>query len=391
MNQPLAGPGLNLPLPINLYPSELYNVAYDYATNQVCLAPGENIVLPAGDYLVGLGGYLVMQYKDPLTGVWAFVPGAGYERGAQFITSDGQNFRIANLTGCPAHAVVTSTGSGYVQGSTTLTVTGGGDSTWSPIIGGALAFSGGSVVSSGAGYGVAPLMLIPAPQSYQTNANGVGGVAASGYVGISSGTVVQTGVTFTNPGAGYQSAPANFALLPTPSDPNLATGITLATAAFTLTSASLLMGVLCTNNGAPLAAIGGITLTVNGVGSTASVSVAVMQTITAVTVSTAGTGYGTTQNPVLVAGGAPAQGTITNNPDYLYLSWFPRLPNITLTPGNTSVSVGSAAVVYDGGLFLGPPGAAQMYPTTPSATASVAILAVTTGSRPDIAIIQPAP
>lgn len=390
MNQPLAGPGLGLPQPQNLYPSELNNAPYDYATNQVCLAPGENLILPAGDFLIGLGGYLVFQWKDPYTNVWTTAAGSAYDRGYQFVTADGQNLRIANLTGCPVFGVVTSVGASYVQGSTTITVTGGGGSTWSPIIGGALAFTGGSVNSVGAGYGIAPLVLIPGPQPFNVNANGIGGVPASGYVGISSGTVVNTGVTFTNPGAGYQSAPANFALLPVPTDPNLATGITLATVAFSLTSASLLMAAICTNNGAPLAAIGGITLTVNGVGSTASVSCAVMQTITAATISGPGTGYGTGAVPVIVGGGVQAAGTIANNPDGLNLRWIPRQVNITVTPAASSVSAGTPAVVYDGGLFLSAPSAA-IYPVTPSATATFATIGLVMGSRPDIAIIQPGP
>ena len=390
MNQQLAGPGVNLPIPTNLYPSELNSVPYDFATNQVCLAPGENLVIPAGDFMVSMGGYLVFQYKDPITGIWTFAPGAAYDRGLQFVTSDGQNLRVANLTGCPVLGIITSVGATYVQASTTITVTGGGGSTWAPIIGGALAFTGGSVASVGGGYGIAPIMLIPAPPNYQINPNGIGGVPASGYVGIAGGTCVLTGVTFTNPGAGYAAAPANFALLPTPSDPNLAIGITLATVGFSLTSASLLMAALCTNNGAPLAAIGGITLTVNGVGVTGSVSVAVMQTITAATVGTAGVGYATTGNPVIVTGGGPPTGTIANNPDGLLLRWFPRQPNIDLSAAASSMSVGTPAVIYDGGLFLSAP-VATAFPTSPSATSSVAALTLVMGSRPDIAWIQPAP
>ncbi len=387
MNQPLSGPGLGLPQPQNLYPSELYNVAYDYATNQVCLAPGENLVIPAGDYMIALGGYLVFQYKDPITGVWTFAPGAAYDRGYQCLTSDGQNIRIANLTGCPAHGVITATGAAYTQGTCTITVTGGGGSTWSPIIGGALAVAVSiSAGNSGAGYGIAPIALIPAPANYQVNPNGVGGVPASGYVGIASGTCVAAGFTFTNPGAGYASAPLAIALLPTPTDPNLATGITLATVGFSLTSASLLMAALCTNNGAPLAAIGGITLTVNG-GTTASVSCCVMQTVTAATVAGAGVGY-VGAGPVFSSGGVPPQGDIGNGPDSLYLSWFPRPVNMAIT-GATSAA---PAVIYDGGLFLGTAPTPYFPPNSGSlALTTVATVTFIMGSRPDIAVIQPAP
>src|SRR5262249_33592443 len=138
----------------------------------------------------------------------------------------------------------------------------------------------------------------------------------------SSGTVVLTGVTFSNPGAGYPVAPANIPLLPVPTDPNLATGITLATCAFSLTNSGALTGVFCTNPGAPLASPTGITLAVAGAGVTATVSAIVMQTITAASVSGQGIGYGTGATPVFAVGGVPQQGTITNSPDFNYLGWF---------------------------------------------------------------------
>lgn len=382
MTQGLAGPGLGLPLPQNLYPSELNNAPYDFATNSICLAPGQNLVIPAGDWFVSMGGYLVFQYKDPVTGLWTMSSGAPYNRGAQFVKSDGFNVRIANLTGCPVGAFIASQGASYVQSTTTVTAV-GSTSTWQPIVGGALAFTGGSVASVGAGYGIAPLLIIPMPPNASNNANGVGGIPASGYVGISSGTVVLTGVTFTNPGAGYPTAPANLSLLPVPTDPNLASGITLATAAFSLTNSGQLTAVLCTNNGAPITPTA-ITLTVAGAGVTGTVSAVVMQTITAATVSGAGVGYGAGA-PVFATGGVPPQGTITNNPDALYLAWFPRPVNITFGAA-TSAAPGT---VYDGGLFLAAPTAA--FPPTLGASGTVATVAFVMGSKPDIAKIQPAP
>ena len=383
MNQPLSGPGLGLPAPTNLYPSQLNSAPYDFATNKVCLAPGENIVIPAGDYFIGMGGYLVFQYRDPLTNLWSFASGAAYNRGLQFVKSDGFNVRIANLTGCPVGAFIASQGSAYVQSTTTVTAT-GGTSTWQPIVGGALAFTGGSVASVGGGYGIAPLMLIPAPPGPSNNANGVGGVAASGYVGISSGTIVLTGVTFTNQGAGYPTAPANFALLPVPTDPNLSTGITLATVAFSLTNSGLLTAVLCTNPGAPLATPTAITLAVSGAGVTGTVSAVVMQTITAATVAGGGVGYAA-NSPIITSGGVPSQGTITGNPEHFYLAWFPRPANITILAGTQS----APGTIYDGGLFLSAPNAS--FPPTLGAVGTVGTVSLVMGSSPDIAVIQPAP
>lgn len=382
MNQPMTGPGVGLPQPVNLYPSELNNAPYDFATNKVCLAPGENIVIPAGDWFVGMGGYLVFQYRDPITNLWVFGSGSAYNRGFQFVKSDGFNVRIANLTGCPVAAFIASQGASYVQSTTTVTAT-GGTSTWQPIVGGALAFTGGSVASVGGGYGIAPLMLIPAPPGPSNNANGVGGVAASGYASINAGTVILTGVTFTNQGAGYPSAPANIALLPVPTDPNLSTGITLATVAFSLTNSGLLTAVLCTNPGAPISPAN-ITLAVAGAGVTGTVSAVVMQTITAATVAGGGVGYAA-NSPIITSGGVPPQGTITPSPDHLYLSWFPRPANITILAGTAS----APGTIYDGGLFLGTP--VVGFPPTLGAVGTVGTVSVVMGSVPDIAVIQPAP
>jgi len=386
VNQPLSGPGLGLPFPTNLYPSEISfggaNAPYDFATNRVCLVPGQTLPVPAGRYLIGLGGYLVFQHRDPVTGLWVFASAAPYNRGFTFCNSDGYNIRIANLTGCPVGVFIASQGASYVQSTTTVTAT-GGTSTWQPIVGGALAFTGGSVASVGAGYGIAPLLFIPLPPGPSNNANGVGGTAASGYVGIASGTVVLTGVTFVNQGAGYPSAPANVALLPVPTDPNLSTGITLATCAFSLTNSGLITDVFCTNPGVAITPAN-ITLAVSGAGVTATVSAVVMQTITAATVSGAGVGYGA-GSPAYAVGGVPPQGTITQTPNFKYLSWFTRPVNIVFG----AASAAAPGVVYDGGLFLAAPTAS--FPPLLGATGPVATVPFVMGSVPDIAVIQPAP
>ena len=115
MPSPLSGPGVNLPLPQFLYPSELTNAPYDVGTNRVALPPGTQLPIPAGTWYIGSGGYLVIQFRDPVTGLWSNGSGAAYNRGIQYVKSDGFNCRIANLTGCPVGAVITSAGSSYVQ------------------------------------------------------------------------------------------------------------------------------------------------------------------------------------------------------------------------------------------------------------------------------------
>ena len=390
MPAPLSGPGLGLAPNQNLYPSELNNAPYDIASNRQALAGGESIVLPAGDWYVSLGMYLILQFLDPVTGVWVMGASGGWESGVTFVKSDGFNVRVANMTGCPVAAVVTSYGSGYVQASTTIAVTGGGGSTWQPIVGGQLSFASVVTANAGAGYGVAPLVFIPPPPAAANNPNGVGGIPASGYVVIASGTV--SGFTFTNPGAGYPTAPTPV-LVPSPFDPNLATGITAATLSFSLVGSGSICGVLCTNNGSPIVPPTAITLTVSGAGSQGTITPVMMQTIQSMTVSGGGTGYGTVAALLTTVGGAPPAGTITNGPDYNNLAFKPRPAQVSLAITGTGTIAAQTGTIVDGGLFEAAPTPVVIGGAQAGAAGSIAgpTVVFTMGTRPDIAVIQTAP
>ena len=122
--QIISGPGIGLPFPQNLYPSELQNAPADASSNKLGLAAGEVFVLPAGDWYVSLGFYLIIQYLDPVTNIWSAGTGAALNRGINFVKSDGFTCRIANLTGCVISASVAAAGSAYVQATTTITAIG---------------------------------------------------------------------------------------------------------------------------------------------------------------------------------------------------------------------------------------------------------------------------
>lgn len=387
MAGPISGPGQGLPLAQALYPSILTNAPYDAPTNRIALSPGESWVVPRGNWTISLGFYLVLQELDPVTNSWVLSSSESYHRGALFVQGDGFNLRVANLLGCPTGAVVAALGSAYVQATTTITPT-PGNSTWSPLVGGALAVVGGTLTSNGAGYGVAPILLIPAPPGPNSNANGVGGIAASGYCTIASGTV--SGVTLTNPGAGYPAAPTAV-IVPSPFDPNLSTGITQATVAFSLTGSGQIRGAICTNSGAPLSNPNQITLTIAGAGSSGSLSAIVLQTVTAASVSGAGTGYGTISALLSTVGGVPPAGSILG-PSSLGIAWLPRPAQI----GLTVVGVGSIGTqlgtIYDGGLFLtnaAPNYVTAYQPTSQTGTVVAVTLALTMGGVNDIAVVQP--
>jgi len=392
MPTPLSGPGVGLPLPQNLYPSYLQNAPVDTPTNRLALAPGEVFVLPAGTWLVNVGSYCVLQFLDPVTGTWAAGPTAAWLGGQQYVKSDGFNVRIANLTGCVYNIVPTAYGSGYVQASTSLTVVGPSGVSASPIVGGQLTLVGGTLTSNGAGYGLPPLVMIPAPPSAANNSNGVGGIQASAYALIANGTV--SGISFTNPGAGYPSAPIAV-IVPNPADPNINIGITQATVAFSLVGSGSITGALVTNNGQaiPDGSMSNVTVTIGGAGSNATLAANVMQTVKAGSVVGTGLGYGTVGALLTTSGGAGNAGTVTNSPEFLGLAFRPRPAqiNLAVTAGGTLAA--QVGTIVDGGLFLSAPAAVIATNPLPGAnvTVSGATISFVMGSRPDIITVQPAP
>lgn len=389
MSQPLGGPGLSLPIPQNLYPSELFNAPIDMPANQITLSPGDTLPVPTGVQFVSTGDVSLLQLLDPITGVWRGFDSARYSH--NYIKSDGQNVRLANLTGCPVACVVENGGSGYLQGNTTVNAN-TGNSTWQPIVGGQVSLT--TINNAGKNYSIAPLVLIqpppmaqaqnaPAPSVSSAPLGGYGGIPALAYATISAGTV--SGVTFSQAGAGYPSAPSA-TILPSPNDPNFAS-ITAATITLGLTGSGAITGVLCTNNGSPLATLSALTLTAAGSGSGATLGVAVMQCVTGGSITAAGGGItGTGPALLTTVGGTPGLTSSENNPFYELTGYRPRAASVGLTlAGNTVSAIGT---VYDSGLFVGTPAPIVSYP---GAAATFATVTLTMGSKTDTVTIQPAP
>jgi hypothetical protein len=255
--QLIAGPGLGLPLAQSGYPQPAGANAYSMSSNKIGLSPAQTYMIPAGDWIVMAAGTIsAIQWLDPQRQEWVNQMGPGVTLQMR-VKSDGSDWRVNNLSDSAYAATVTAAGSGYVQGSTTVTA-GTGNSTWVPIVGGAVAT--GSITAGGKGYTIPPLVLIPAPPPP--------GVPATGIAVISGGTV--TSITIVNAGAGYTVAPVP-TLLPVQNDPAFIAGsITNATATLTLTGAGTLTAVLLGNFGGPLTTAP--TLTVAGAGTTGTVT-----------------------------------------------------------------------------------------------------------------------
>ena len=202
----------------------------------------------SGQYMMQLGQYSVLQVYDSGLNYWRNVNVA---QGAMItVSSDGQNFRIANTTGAPVGALITAAGSGGVNGfygfnqqgaaitiqngtttlgNTVFTITpSAGGSQWNSIVGGAVnttisvsgtvfqngAFGGtGSslVASAGSLYTKPPIIVFapPAAQGSQPY------VLPAAVCTISGGVI--NSVTVTQQGAGLVGLPS-ITVIPQPGD-----------------------------------------------------------------------------------------------------------------------------------------------------------------------------
>ena len=258
----------------------------------VTLQSGQSVVIPAGQSIITLGKYSVIQWYDPVSTTWRTFQNSGYINGPQIFTSDGFNYRIINLSGTVVGGVITTlgtsnaakigfwpTGSSSTLGVTATvaapanapTVT----ATMNVIVGGAVSQTV-TVTAGGSGYVMPPSLLFSPPPT--------GGLQATGYAVVTAGAV--SSVVMTNQGAGYTSAPT-VTVTPSVGDPGTGAVITAVLVPSTGTTIGYGQTVAVT-----MASYGGgyasvPTVTVAGMTSTAITAVTCLSVITATTVSSA--------------------------------------------------------------------------------------------------------
>lgn len=371
-------PGNGLPIPTNLFPTELYQSTQDWNNGQVTLSAAGQLIIPRGTWLANTGLFSAIQFLDPVQNAWrTFVP----PRATKMVASDGYNYRIQNLLGSILGAVITTKGSGYVQAGTTIAAS-AGNSVWQAIVGGSLAVS--TVANAGASYTIPPTVAIPGPPT--VGLNGVGGIQATAYSSLSSNTV--SGVTLVNVGAGYTQSTITALLLPSPLDPNYISGsITIGSVLFTLTNSGALTGAICTNPGQSVAT--NISLTVSGAGSSAALSPLIGQCVTATSIVAAGATYGTTAPLITSVGGYNTNTDALKNPA-LSLDQGNFVPIPFNAIGTLASQSLSAITIIDNGFFISAP-TALVIPGTGNnpVAASVASVTFTMGSTIDTVFLQP--
>src|SRR5229473_4260215 len=177
--------------------------------NVLMLPSGGVYVPPSGEYLITTGGQTIIEWWDPDGGIWRQY--AGPETLNQ-LSTDGTNYRLANLSGVVVGANITNAGSGGTNGI-------GPNQTGSTVsfaaAGGAVAAQGYVIVGGtvpaptitqgGSGFLVPPIVCCDPPPP--------GGIQATFTATLTAGAIAT--VVQQNPGAGYLAIP-QFYIIPNP-------------------------------------------------------------------------------------------------------------------------------------------------------------------------------
>ena len=263
------------------------NSVQGYA-NEINLQAGEAWLLSelangasnGGEYMFqSTSGAARAQVYDPIPGIWRAIGALGASAGHMYVNSEGNNYRLANQSGCAVGAFVITKGSGYT--SPPQVVPSAGGSKWAAVVGGIL--TSVNVLQGGSAYLYPPIVIFDAPPTYA--ATGIPGFMATGYATLTAGVV--TSITLTDLGAGYTSAP-NVWLINDPRD----TSGSGASAQAVVGGAGQLTGVVCIDHGNPVSTLP--TLTISGGGGTLGAATVLMDwAVTGVTVGGGGTGFPT--------------------------------------------------------------------------------------------------
>jgi hypothetical protein len=322
-------------------------------TNVVTLGAGSIYNILPGTWWVKTGPYTFLQWFDPFGNQWKIRP--CQKEDTVFVESDGSNWRLANTTGCPIGAVITTGGAtnpytnGIGTAATGVTVTpSAGSSVWVPVVGGAVSLTlatATGTTTAGTGYNFPPICVIDAPPT--------GGLQATAIVtSLTTGTVPVANVQVINQGAGYTAAP-KLTFIPDPREASAGTpGPTNnAVVVLTLTATGQLTGLYPIAHGSAQTAVPTLTITT---ATTTALATAVMNfTVTGLgTFTTGGSSLGTLEM-VSVSNTIAASVNFLTNPLHNGVGLtFPRPCRILagLTSGVASST--TAATIEDGGLGI---------------------------------------
>lgn len=353
-------------------------------SNSITLEAGQCQLIPPGTWNVGLGQYSTLQEFDIITGAWRTCS-AQVGDSMAWVDSDGNNWRVANLTGCVVGCLLTNGGSGYT--SAPVCAAGSGGAIFNVVLGPCLSTTV-TVTNGGSGYTYPPLVQIAAPPP--------GGIQATGHSTLTSGAV--SSITIDNQGAGYSAGIPAITLVNDPRELNpqasnlgATTTVTAgsgATAAGSLIGSGSVCGIVVLDHGKPLTSVP--TLTFSGGGGTGAAAGAIMfWTVTSITLGSAGSGY--TNNPeISFLGGFPTSAASFVNPQTQSGLVPLRKASIQVTTlsGNGQLSTTNANII-DGGIYSGLP-VSIVYGQSTSSPVQSGVVIPTMGGVTDSSYLFPA-
>jgi len=341
-------------------------------TNLWSLQGGTCKLIPAGAWQITTGLYSVIQEFDAISGYWRAI-GSGNDGGAtNFVNSDGNNWRIANQSGCVVGGIVTTAGAGYTVAPTVTASN--GNAVIQAVIGGAVSTSV-TVQNGGSNYLYPPIVLFSAPNQSGTSSYGI---QATGHATISGGIV--TAITVDDQGAGYSGTPTIYLQ----NDPRDTAG-NGAVATATLTGSGTVTALVVTDFGNAYTSTAVPTLSFSGTSTAGAAATAIMNwSVASYSVTSAGSTY---TAPVLVTNvsngftataGSYTNPTITSNLVRARKAWI----GAALATGAVTAT---GQTLYDAGVFPGVPSLIALG----YATGSAANLTANMGPQTDTQLIQP--
>jgi hypothetical protein len=344
----------------------------------IILGSGQAWPIPSGDWSIWPGRYTFFQTYDPITALWRQLA-SPFGSDVQNISSDGWNYRLANLTGCVVGASVTNAGTGYTNGiyysagfpipgnssalvqlgtaaQPSVTFAAGGGTVVAQgnvIVGGAINTTV-TITAGGTNYTYPPQLLVSNPPN--------GGVPATMYCTISGGAI--NAVTVLDQGAGYPVAPT-VTVLRHPLDTTGAGGVLTVNA--TLVGSGTVTAVTVPINGVGMNAVPAITFLP---ASTTAATAIMCMTVTTGNAQTSASNMGTGNVGLILGALVPAASSVLLNPTIQTNLFVPRLG---FTAFNTTAGGGVTAI--DGGLHQAIP-AGIAYAVLSSGTISAAATAV---------------
>jgi len=351
----------------------------------VTLQTGGAFTIPSGQYQVTTGPYTFLQVFDPIAQIWR-PHSTPTQADTYVVSSDGNNYRLANLTGTVVGAVITAGGTGYTNGiyppsaqlgtaaAPSVTFAAGGGSALARgtlVVGGAIPTGAGNfTITGGSNYTFPPIVQISPPPA--------GGVPATATATISGGAV--TAITITNQGAGYTAAPT-ITLVTNPLDTTGAGAAVVTSATFALDNSGRVTAITILNNGAGMTSVPAISFSP---ASTTAATAIMCFTITTGVAQTSASNLGSGNIGFALGGLTGGTPTLTNPA----ISTGLFVPRLAMTTFNTTA--GGGITFLDGGLHQTIP-AGIAYASLSNGTISAAATAVvqTVGGVTDVSYLAP--